>query len=48
MKDKMAEESIEVIIVGAMVITEVGIDHQRDHSQETTEVIELEGQATGG
>ena len=42
MKDKIAEESIEVMIIGAMVTTEVGIDQERAHSQETIMVIELE------
>ena len=31
-----------------MVTTEVGIDQERDHSQETIVVIELEVQATVG
>ena len=48
MEDKIAEESIEVIIIGAMVTIEVGIDQERDHSQETIVVIELEVQATVG
>ena len=32
MEDKIAEESIEVIIIGAVVTIEVGIDQERDHS----------------
>ena len=48
MEDKIAEGSIEVIIIGMMVTIEVGIDQERDHSQETTVVIELEVQATVG
>ena len=48
MEDKIAEESIEVIIIGTMVTIEVGIDQMREHSQETIAVIELEVQATVG
>ena len=48
MEDKIAERSIEVIIIGLMVTIEVGIDQERDHSQETIVVIELEAQATVG
>ena len=48
MEDKTAEESIEMIIIGAMVTIEVGIDKERDHSQEAKAVIELEVQATVG
>ena len=42
MEDKIAEGSIEMIIIGMMVTIEVGIDQERDHSQETIVVIELE------
>ena len=42
MEDKTAEGSIEMIIIGAMVTTEVGIDQERGHSQEVIVVIELE------
>ena len=48
MEDKIAKESIEVIIIGMMVTREVGIDQERDHSWETIAVIELEVQATVG
>ena len=48
MEDKIAEGSIEVIIIGAMVTVEVGIDQERGHSQETIGVKELEVQATVG
>ena len=48
MEDKIAEGSIEMIIIGMMVIIEVGLDQERDHSQETVVVIELEVQATVG
>ena len=37
-----------MIIIGAMVTIEVEIGQERDHSQETTVVIELEVQATVG
>ena len=37
-----------MISIGTMVTTEVGIDQERDHSQETIVVIELEVQATVG
>ena len=42
MEDKIAEGSIEMIIIGMMVTIEVVIDQERDHSQETIVVIELE------
>ena len=48
MEDKIAEGSAEMIIIGAMVTKEKGIDQERDHSQETIVVIELEVQATVG
>ena len=48
MEDKIAEGSIEMIIIGMMVTIEVGIDQERDHSQENIVVIELEVQATVG
>ena len=48
MVDKVAEGSIEMIIIGVMVTIEVGIDQEGDHSQETKAVIELEVQATLG
>ena len=48
MEDKISEGSIEMIIIGAMVTIEVGIDQERDHFQETIGVIELEIQATVG
>ena len=40
--DKIAEGSIEMIIIGVVVITEAGIGLERDHSQETIAVTELE------
>ena len=40
--DKAAEGSIGVIIIGMMAIIEVGIGLERDHSQETIVVTELE------
>ena len=46
MEDKIADGSIEMIIIGAMVTIEVGIGQERDHSQEIIVVIELEVQAT--
>ena len=42
MEDKTAEGSIEMIIIGMMVTTEVGIDQERGCSQEVIAVIELE------
>ena len=41
MEDKIAEGSIEMIIIGVMVTIEVEIGQERDHSQETIVVIEL-------
>ena len=41
-KDKTAEGKIEMIIIGAMVTTEVGIDQERGCSQEFIAVIEPE------
>ena len=46
MEDRTAEGSIEMIIIGVMATIEVGIDQERDHSQEAIAVIELEVQAT--
>ena len=40
--DRMAEESIRVIIIGMMVTTEVGTVLEKDHFQEIMAVIELE------
>ena len=40
--DKIAVGSIEMIIIGVVVIIEAGIGLERDHSQETIVVIELE------
>ena len=48
MEDKMAKGSIEMLIIGRIITTEVGIDQERDHSQEAIAVIELEVQATVG
>ena len=41
LEDKTAEEIIEMTIIGMMVTTEVGIDHERGHSQEVIAVIGL-------
>ena len=43
--DKIAEGSIEVITIGIVVIIEAGLGLERDHSQETIMVTELEVQA---
>ena len=43
--DKIAGESIEIIIIEIVVIAEAGIGLERDHFQEVMEVIELEVQA---
>ena len=48
MEDKTAEENIKMIIIGAMVTIEVGIDQDRGHSQEVIAVIEPEVQAVVG
>ena len=40
--DKVAEGSLEVITIGIVVIIEAGIGLERDHSQKTIAVIELE------
>ena len=48
MEDKIAEASIEMIIIGVMVTVEVEIDQGRDLSRETIVVIEPEEQATVG
>ena len=42
MKDKTAEGNMEMIIIGMMATTEVGIDQERGHSQEAIAVIEPE------
>ena len=42
--DKIAEGSIEMIVIRVLVIIEAGIGLERDHSQETTAVIGLEVQ----
>ena len=42
---KIAEENIEMIILEIVVTIEVGIGPERDHSQETIAVVELEVQA---
>ena len=42
MKDRTAKGNIEMIIIGMMVTTEVGIDQERGHSQEVIAVIEPE------
>ena len=43
--DKIAEESIETIIIEIVVIIEIGIGLERDHVQEIIAVIDLEVQA---
>ena len=43
--DKTAEESTEIIIIEIVVIVEIGIGLERDHSQEIMAVIDLEAQA---
>ena len=49
MEDKLkAEENIEAIMIGTTVKIEVGIDQERDYSQETIAVIDQEVQATVG
>ena len=48
MEDKIAEGSIEMIIIGMMVTIEVGKGQEKDSSQETIAVIEPEVQATVG
>ena len=48
MEDKTAEGSIEMIVIGAMVTLDVGIDQEKGHSQEIITVIELEVQAIVG
>ena len=42
--DKIAKGSIEIIIIGIVVTIEAGIGPDRDHSQKTISVIELEVQ----
>ena len=42
MGDRTAEGSTEMMIMDMMVITEVGIDQERGHSQEVIAVVELE------
>ena len=43
--DKTAGESMEIIIIGIVVIIETGIGLEQDHFQEIMAVIELEVQA---
>ena len=43
--DKIVGENIEIIIIGIVVIAEVGIGLERDHFQGLMVVIELEVQA---
>ena len=45
MEDKAAEGNIEMIVIDVMVTIEVGIDQERDHSQEFIVVIGWEVQA---
>ena len=40
--DRIAEESIGIILIGMMVTTEVGTGIEEDHFQEIMAVIELE------
>ena len=42
--DKIAEESIAVIVIEMMAITEAGIDPEKDCFQEIMAVLELEVQ----
>ena len=42
MEDKTVEENTEII--GVMVTIEVGIDHEKDHSQEIMAIIGMEVQ----
>ena len=44
-EDKIAEESIKMIIREIVAMIEVGTGPERDHSQETIAVTELEVQA---
>ena len=43
--DKMSEESIEIIVIEMIVMTEVGIGPEKDHFQEIMVVTELGVQA---
>ena len=45
MVDKIAEGSVEVVTIGIVVIIEAEIGLQRDCSQETIAIIEIEVQA---
>ena len=48
MEDQVAEESVEMTVIGMMLTIEVEIDQERSHSQEVIMVTELEMQATVG
>ena len=45
MADKTAEENIEIIVIGMIVMTEVGIGLEKGHFPEIIAVIELGVQA---
>ena len=45
MEDNIAEDGVEMIIIGVMITIEVGIDQERVDSEEAIAVIELEVQA---
>ena len=45
MADKTAEENIEIIVIGMIVMTEVGIGLEKGHFPEIMAVIELGLQA---
>ena len=47
-EDKIAEGSIEMIIISAMVTIEVGTDQEKEHSQEIVVVTGIEAQVIAG
>ena len=47
-EDKAAEGNMKIVVIGMMVMIEVGIDHKKDHSQEGIVVTELEVQVVLG
>ena len=47
-ENKISEGSIEMTVIGMMIIIKVGLDQERGHSQEVIVVTELEMQATVG
>ena len=48
MENKTAGENIGMIVIDAMITSEIGIDQERGHSQEAIVVTELEVQAVVG